>query len=502
MTVLTGDDVTVSGLASEGHPAGYSWYITPPGASVPSKPTSTAPVYGFSPDFPGLWSVALVADYQHSAIGGGLWSSDDCITVAAASVVAAIGLSSTQIATDEELALDGFSSQWAFGVIPQVRWRIDGLAFGACNGGPPPATPDDLHCTVPGNWLAPGWHSAGLKLTDPASGDISVDTRAFEVIEIIPLSVDFGWTPVEPEPGEIVSFTAVVDPPTSEQDFTRVTWDMGDGFVEVFTSCPPLFFNTCLLYPYSFAEGWYDVTVTVETAEESASRSYPVKIGDPVTPPVASFTLSPPSPMLLEATTLSFDGTCEGQCQWAWDFGDGLQSTAQNPAHAWQIPTTYQVILTVTNESGSDVASTNVAVSSCWFPGTPVQLGTCSGGPVFLTAPAGNSWLWNTGETGQTTAAPLPGSYWVDIDDGTGCWGHSPSTVVLENCGDPGGDANLDGSVDAADLSALIPELTDGDGDSVVGAGGGDLTAPGGDVTRDFRLRTDDLVGILINLFN
>jgi len=82
LTVLTGDNVTVSGLASEGHPAGYSWYITPPGASVPSKPTSTGPVYSFSPDFPGLWSVALVADYQHAAIGGGLWSSDDCITVA------------------------------------------------------------------------------------------------------------------------------------------------------------------------------------------------------------------------------------------------------------------------------------------------------------------------------------------------------------------------------------------------------------------------------------
>ena len=30
------------------------------------------------------------------------------------------------------------------------------------------------------------------------------------------------------------------------------------------------------------------------------------------------------------------------------------------------------------------------------------------------------------------------------------------------------------------------------------GAGGGDLTAPGGDATGDFRLRTDDLLTVLV----
>lgn len=503
LTVLTGDDVTVSGLASEGHPVAYSWYITAPGSAVPSKPSSTDPVHTFFPDLPGLWSVGLVADYEHSATGGGLWSSEDCITVAAASVVASIGLSSLQIATDEGLDLDGFESQWAAGVIPHVEWQIDGQAFGACNGGPPPASPNELSCAVPGNWLAPGWHTAGLELTDPASGDTSLANGDFEVIEIIPLSVDFGWSPNEPDPNILVLFTAAVTPVTNEQDFTRVVWDMGDGFVQTYTSCPPPYFSTCLQYPYSFDDdGWYEVSVTVETAEETASQTYSVKIGDPIDPPVAAIQSNPLSPQIHEVTNLAFDGSCTGQCEWAWDFGDGTQSTLENPTHTWYVPDSYPVSLTVSNESGSDQTTLSLDVGSCWSPATSAQQGSCYGGPVTLTAAAGAAWLWSTGETGPVISATFAGAYWVDIDDGSGCWGYSPATVVLDNCGDPGGDTNLDGAVDAADLAALVPELTDGDGDTVLGAGGGDLTAPGGDVTGDWRLRADDLLTVLLELFD
>ncbi len=501
LTVLTGVDVAVSGLASEGHPVSYSWFITPPGASVPTKPTSTAAVHTFSPTLPGLWSVALVTNYEHGAIGGGLWSSDDCITVQAASVVAAIGLSGTQVATDEELFLNGFSSQWAAGVAPQVEWRIDGQAFGACNGGPPPSSSNDLSCTVPGNWLAPGWHTAGLLLTDPSSGDSSLDTADFEVIEIVPLSVDFGWTPADPQPGSTTHFVAELTPLIPEGDLTHVVWDMDDGTVVEYTSCPPVY-GSCLEWPHIFAtDGWYDVSLTVETIDETASKTYRVKIGDPVEPPNASFESNPLSPQIHQITNLTFNGDCTGQCQWAWDFGDGAQSTQENPTHVWFVPETYTVSLTVSNEGGNDVTTVPVDVTSCWSPTTPTQQGTCYGGPVILTAAAGNGWMWNTGGSGQVIPATFPGSYWVNVDDGAGCWGHAPATVVLNNCGDPGGDANLDGTVDGADLAALIPELTDGDGDSVVGAGGGDLTAPGGDVNGDFLLRTDDQLTVLVTIF-
>jgi len=72
---------------------------------------------------------------------------------------------------------------------------------------------------------------------------------------------------------------------------------------------------------------------------------------------------------------------------------------------------------------------------------------------------------------------------------------------VLTNCGDPGGDANLDGTTDPADLAALLRELTDGDGTAVADAGGGDLSAPGGDVNGDWLLTAADLEAILEFLF-
>jgi len=502
LSFLTGESISVSGLHSEGHPVAYSWYITPPGGPVPGKPTSTEATYTFAPPSPGLWSVALVTDYEHYALGGGLWSSEACLTVRAATVAASIGLSSLQISTDEVLQLNGFGSQWAIGVLPQFEWLVDGVPLVSCNGGPPPSDPNELSCTVAANWLTPGWHNAALRLTDPSSGEISLDSRDFEVIEIIPLSVDFGWTPIEPDPGQLVHYVATVTPPIPEEDFTQVTWDLGDGTVIINDLCPT-FYGSCLEWPHTYAtDGWYDVTVTIDTIDENASKSYQVKIGDPVSPPVASFTPSPASPFLLAQTILSYDGSCVGTCAWAWDFDDGSHSTAQQPTHFWNIPTTYTISLTVTNQSGSDTTTRSVTVNNCWIPAAPTQTGICYGGQVFVTAVPGSAWSWNTGATSQTIDAVFAGSYWVNIDNGSSCWGHGASTVVLNNCGDPGGDTNLDSVTDSADIAALIPELTDGDGDTVVGAGGGDLTAPGGDVTGDFRLRTDDLLTVLVELFD
>ena len=501
VVALTGDSVAVSGLESEGHPSGYAWFVTPPGAPVPGEPNGHEPTHAFVPSLPGLWSVGLEVAYEHQASGGGLWSSEACITVEVASVVAALTLSATQVTTDEDLMLSGSSSRWAASVVPDAEWQVDGIPFAPCNGSSPPASPAELACTVPAGWLAPGWHSAGLLLTDPASGQSSLAIGDFEVVELVPLGVDFAWSPVHPDPGQVTHFVAGVVPSIPEEDLTLVVWDMGDGTVTTYTSCPP-YYGSCLEMPYTFDDdGWYDVTLTVETAEESATRSHEIEVGDPIHPPVASFAVSPPSPSLLETAALSFTGSCEGSCSFAWDFGDGAHSSLAAPSHAWAIPDTYTVTLTVTNEGGSDSAGLDVLVASCWSPPPPAQTGTCYGGPVALTAAAGTAWSWSTGAATQAIPVGSAGSYWVNVRSGASCWGHAAATVVLASCGDPGGAANLDGRVDAADPGALVVELTDGDGDAVVGAGGGDLTAPGGDVTGDGRLRLDDLLTVLQRIY-
>ena len=500
-SVLTGDAVTVSALDSEGHPLAYDWYITPPDQSLPAEPTASGPTYLLDLPEPGLWSVGLDVHYQHQATGGGLWSSQACVTIEATSVVAAIELSATQVSTDETLELSGANSQWAATVVPGVEWQIDDVPFAACNGGPPPSSPLDLSCTVSAGWLAPGWHSAGLRLTDPSSGQSSLATDAFEVIEVVPLSVDFAWTPFHPDPGQLVHFVAQTTPSMPEENLSRVVWDMGDGTVITYTSCP-LFYGSCLEWPHTFTtDGWYNVSLTVETADESANRGYEIEVGDPVSPPTAAFTVAPPSPQLLESAALTFAGSCEGTCSWSWDFGDGETSSLQSPTHAWAVPAIYTVSMIVTNDGGSDESQLEVPVNNCWVPSPPSQNGACYGGPVTLTAAAGSAWSWSTGATTQMVAVSAAGGYWVNVRSGSSCWGHASTTVVLANCGDPGGDVNLDGHVDGADPAALIPELTDGDGDTVVGAGGGDLTAPGGDVTRDGRLRIDDLAAVVAAIF-
>jgi PKD repeat protein len=293
-----------------------------------------------------------------------------------------------------------------------------------------------------------------------------------------------------------------VTPTTPEQDLVLVEWDLGDGSGITYTSCPRPW-ASCLVWPHIgyTDDGWYEVSITVQTLDEIASDTATIEVGDPVAPPTASFAVAPSAPWIVEPVTLTFNGSCEGTCEFTWDFGDGVQSTEQHPQHAWSVPDLYVVELTVVNDGGSDTTTREVEVSSCWQPAPPTQDGACFGGPVWLTAPPGTAWLWSTGATSQTVALPFAGGYWVDIDDGTNCWGYDPFAVALSNCGDPRGDANLDGAVDAADVAAMIPELTDGDGDAVPGAGGGDLTAPGGDVSGDDYLTVGDHLTVLLRLF-
>lgn len=65
---------------------------------------------------------------------------------------------------------------------------------------------------------------------------------------------------------------------------------------------------------------------------------------------------------------------------WNWGFGDGTTSGLQNPAHTFQREGSYTVTLTVTNDYGSDSASTTITVFAApvnpyivpppesWFP--------------------------------------------------------------------------------------------------------------------------------------
>jgi PKD repeat protein len=83
---------------------------------------------------------------------------------------------------------------------------------------------------------------------------------------------------------------------------------------------------------------------------------------DPIdSPPTASFTHSPASPVVGQA--VQFTDTSTGSpTSWQWNFGDGTSSTSRNPSHAYATAGTKTVALTVTNGLGSSSASHPVTV--------------------------------------------------------------------------------------------------------------------------------------------
>jgi PKD repeat protein len=77
----------------------------------------------------------------------------------------------------------------------------------------------------------------------------------------------------------------------------------------------------------------------------------------------ASFTVSPAAPLADQAVQFS-DASSGDPLSWAWTFGDGATSNAQNPCHVYAAAGTFTVTLTTGNSSGSDTFSQDVTVGS------------------------------------------------------------------------------------------------------------------------------------------
>ncbi len=83
----------------------------------------------------------------------------------------------------------------------------------------------------------------------------------------------------------------------------------------------------------------------------------------------ANFTATPTegvAPLDVDFT----DGSTSDTTSWAWDFGDGATSTAQNPSHQYAAPGKYTVTLDVTGGFGSDTEVKEKYIK-VGFPDTP-----------------------------------------------------------------------------------------------------------------------------------
>jgi PKD repeat protein len=73
--------------------------------------------------------------------------------------------------------------------------------------------------------------------------------------------------------------------------------------------------------------------------------------------PVAAFTMSPGSGMVLETITFDASASTGDPTDYQWDFGDGTQVVTQTPTvtHAYLLPDVYTVTLTVVNLATADI---------------------------------------------------------------------------------------------------------------------------------------------------
>lgn len=98
--------------------------------------------------------------------------------------------------------------------------------------------------------------------------------------------------------------------------------------------------------------GSFSVTVNATSVFTLTTVSTPT----PPAAPVAAFSAAPSSGRV--PLTVNFADASSGSIiSWAWDFGDGQTSMAQNPSHTYTAPGRYTVSLAVSGPGGANTAS-------------------------------------------------------------------------------------------------------------------------------------------------
>jgi len=200
---------------------------------------------------------------------------------------------------------------------------------------------------------------------------------------------------------------------------TMWAWDFGDGGTSMVASPS---------YTYKEA-GVYTVSLTASNtagSDTKTEKDYISVTGD-IPPPVAMFEATPLSgsaPLTVQFTDLSIGPPTS----YAWDFGDGGNSTEANPSHVYTAGGTYTVKLTVKNSGGSHtmtrenyitVAGTGIVAD---FSASPTS-GTAPLTVQFTDLSTGNPtmWAWDFGDGGTSmVASPSytyqnPGTYTVKL---------------------------------------------------------------------------------------
>ncbi len=254
------------------------------------------------------------------------------------------------------------------------------------------------------NYTSAGNYTVSLTTTNPYGNNSTTRVNYIAVSPLVPPSANFTATPLSGKAPLTVIFND-----TTTGSPVQWTWDFGDEK------------NSSVQNPVHqyISAGTYSVTLTATNPDGSDTRIRTNYITvTALTGPVANFTAQPSygkAPL-----KVTFNDTSSGSpTQWDWTFGDGTNSTVQNPVHTYTANGKYTVLLTATNAGGNNTKiRTEYIIVSC-SANPPVA--------KFIAAPTCGTAPLNVKFTDTSTGYPTQW-YWT-FGDGTNATEQNPAHI-------------------------------------------------------------------------
>jgi PhoPQ-activated pathogenicity-related protein/chitodextrinase len=200
-------------------------------------------------------------------------------------------------------------------------------------------------------YASPGSYTVSLAVTSPHGQDEAIKHN-YITVNAIPPEAGFTCSDLQPFLRTAVSFSDISQP--GHAPIASWFWEFGDG--QTSTDQNPT-------HIYEVA-GPMTVSLTVADAQgTSNTNTQAAFLTVRGKPPVARFDMSPPWGVTIdefEFTNASDEGT--GDVSYLWRFGDGTESTEENPRHIYAEPGTYTVSLRAGNPFGHQFAQRVVRV--------------------------------------------------------------------------------------------------------------------------------------------
>jgi gliding motility-associated-like protein len=285
----------------------------------------------------------------------------------------------------------------------------------------------------PNHTYETGTYVVTLTVTD----NVGCTNFVSDVIEVStePLVVDFDWTASCNPVMSGVFFEANVQ---TNANITDYQWNFGNGSGTNGIPNPVAFYGQ---------EGDYIVTLTVST-DLGCSATFIDTITVIIEDLNPNFTVEP---IVCGSTTIQFVNTTtptDSVVAYLWNFGDGQNSSEQNPSHTYAQVGNYQVTLTAFSSSGCQASVTffvqmpllNVsliisAIPVCNAVNVPIQFGVTGNSSSALTQ---FDWDFGDGTTAPNTfnvshSYSAPGTYLVQyfIANTNGCSDTITQEIVI-----------------------------------------------------------------------